>query len=277
MKSSVERAQYARFLQVYPLQSDRCGWQWVDSRQGSETLVILPGLMGEAGTSFLFVQALAPHLRVISVCYPPAIGRVDALGDSLADLLDELELPRVMLLGGSMSGFLAQAFLRRMPTRISSCILTHTGLPNAGHARTARFLLRLVQVLPIDLCRWLMRVSIYGYFPRPTAAQAFWREHFREVIRHQTRQTLASRLALMDDFHSHFRFQPGDLSGWPGRMLLMEMRRDGMTTPAEQAALRALYPNAKLRVFADTGHYDSIEHPGEQIDVIKAFLLLNKL
>jgi len=237
--------------------------------------VILPGLMGEAETSFLFVQALAPHLRVISVCYPPAIERVDALGDSLADLLDELELPRVTLLGGSMSGFLAQAFLRRMPTRISSCILTHTGLPVPERARTARSLLRLVQTLPIDLSRWLMRVSIYGYFPRPTAAQAFWREHFREVIRHQTRQTLASRLALMDDFHSHFQFHPGDLSGWPGRLLLMEMRRDGMTTPEEQAAMRALYPNAKLHAFADTGHYDSIRRPGEQIDVIKTFLIYN--
>ena len=67
MKSSVESAQYARFLQAYPLQSDRRGWQWVDTCVGRETLLILPGMLGEAGTSFLFVQALAPHMRVISL------------------------------------------------------------------------------------------------------------------------------------------------------------------------------------------------------------------
>ena len=265
MKSSVESTQYARFLQAYPLQSDRQGWQWVDTRVGRETLLILPGLMGEAGTSFLYVLALAPHLRVISVCYPPAIEQVDALGDSLAGLLDELELPRVTLLGGSMSGFLAQAFLRRMPGRISGCILTHTGL------------LRLIHLLPIGLTRWFMGLSIYGYFPRPAASQAFWREHFREIIHHQTKQALASRLSLMDDFDSHFQFHPGDLSGWPGRLLLMEMQHDHTTMPAEQAALRALYPNAKLHVFADTGHYDAVERPGEQIDVIKGFLVPNPL
>jgi pimeloyl-ACP methyl ester carboxylesterase len=275
MKSSVESAQYARFLQAYPLQSDRRGWQWVDTCVGRETLLILPGMLGEAGTSFLFVQALAPHMRVISLCYPPAIDQVDTLGDSLADLLDELELLQVTLLGGSMSGFLAQAFLRRIPQRISGCILTHTGLPRPARVRNLRFVLGLIHLLPIGLTRWLMRLSLYGYFPRPTASQAFWRAHFREIIRHQTQQTLAGRLSLMDDFDSHFHFYPGDLSGWPGRLLLMEMQHDRTTTPAEQAALRALYPNAKLHVFADTGHYDSVERPGQQIDVIKAFLVSN--
>ena len=272
MNSSTERDLYHQFLQCCPPQSNRQGWRWIDTRAGAETLVLLPGFMGEAETSFLYVLALAASLRVISVSYPPGIGQVNNLADSFSGFLDDLGIQQAMILGGSSSGFLAQAFLRRIPTRISACILTHTGLPSPGRARTARFYLYLLRFLPFRLVHWLMQISVYGYFPAATPTHAFWREHFREIIRRQCKASLSNRFALMNDFHTHFQFLPGDLSGWPGRILLLEMRRDHLTTPAEQAALRATYPTASVHTFAETAHYDSVEQPDQQIAVIKEFL-----
>ncbi len=281
MNSSTENDHgklYRQFLHDYPLQRANFGmgdWTWVDSHIGNQNLVLLPGFMGMAETSFLYVQAIAPHLRVISLSYPPEISRVERLCDDLCVLLDHLGLRQATLLGGSSSGFIAQAFLQRHPTRVSGLILTHTGLPSRQRARTARILLELLHGLPFGLVSWLMQVSIYAYFPRQTQQHLFWREHFRMIIRQQNRDALANRFALMDDFHSNYRFQPGDTFTGAKNMLLMEMRLDQTTNPAEQAALRELYPQASVHVFLDTAHYDSVENPTEQIGVIKEFILKN--
>lgn len=235
--------------------------------------MLLPGFMGEADTAFLYIQALAPHLRVVSVSYPPSVGQVDDLCDGLCALLDHLRIPQATILGGSTSGFLAQAFVRRYPSRTGGLILTHTGLPSPQRARTAQMYLRLLRFLPFGLVKWLMQVSVYSFFPCLTPSHAFWRAHFQGVIRRQSLVSLRSRFALMQDFHSHYCFQPGDLVGGPEKILLMEMRRDPLTTPAEQAAMRALYPAARLHIFSDAAHYDSVDQPEEQIDVIMDFML----
>jgi len=263
--------QYRQFLAQYPLWQAN-SWRWVDTGSAGAPLILLPGFMGEAETSFLYVLALAPHLRAISVSYPPAIGQVQALGASFVHFLDDLGIQQATILGGSSSGFLAQAFLRQIPTRISACILSHTGFPGPDRARTARFGLNLLRFLPFGLLHRLMQASVTAYFPARTPTHAFWRGHFREVIRRQTQESLISRFALMEDIHTNHHFHPDDLSAWPGRVLILEMRRDHLTSPAEQAEMRALYPNAAVHVFDETAHYDSVERPDEQIKVIKAFL-----
>jgi pimeloyl-ACP methyl ester carboxylesterase len=230
--------------------------------------VLLPGFMGEAETSFLYILALADHLRVVSVSYPPLIAQVDMLGESLCALLDHLGIAQAALLGGSSSGCLAQAFVRRHPARFERLILTHTGLPSLTRARTARRYLRLLRCLPFGLLRQVLPLSVAAYFPRQTPVHAFWRAHFQAVLCRLTLDGLRNRFALMDDFHSHAHFQAGDLAAWPGKVLLMEMSRDHLTTPAEQAAMRALYPGASLRIFSNAAHYDAVEDPEEQIQAI---------
>ncbi len=263
--------QYRQFLAQYPLRQAN-GWRWVDTGSAGAPLILLPGFLGEAETSFLYVLALAPHLRVISVSYPPVIGQVQTLGASFAVFLDGLGISHAAILGGSSSGFLAQAFLRQIPTRISACILSHTGFPGPNRARTARFGLNLLRFLPFGLLHWLMQASVTAYFPARTPTHAYWRGHFREVIRRQTQESLISRFALMEDIHTNYHFRPDDLSAWQGDLLIMEMRHDHLTNPAEQAAMRSLYPNATVHIFDETAHYDSVERPDEQIKVIRDFL-----
>jgi pimeloyl-ACP methyl ester carboxylesterase len=156
---------------------------------------------------------------------------------------------------------------------VSALILTHTGLPDPGRARTARFYLRVLQLLPFGLLRWLMQISAFGYFPGRASLHVFWRRHFSAIVHRQSREALLNRFALMDDFHSNYRFRPADLAGWPGKILIMEMSRDQLTTPIEQTAMRELYPQARLHIFPESAHYDAVEHPDDQILVIKEFLL----
>ena len=234
---------------------------------------MLPGLLGEAETSFLYIQALAWHMRVVSVSYPPDVARVDDFCDGLCALLESLGIQQVTVLGGSSGGYLAQALVRRHPTRTAGLILTHTGLPSTEGIRTNRIYRGILRAVPFALLRWVMMRSAAAFFPRQTAEHAFWRAHFRDVIRCQSFESLYSRFSLMEDFHRGCHFQPDDLTCWAGNMLLMQMRRDHLSSPAEQAAMRALYPGARIHVFSDTAHYDSVERPEEQIKVIQDFMV----
>jgi len=267
--------QYRQFLHVYPIQRTFFGtdqWSWVDSCSGNKTIILLPGFMGEAETSFLYILAFARHLRVISISYPPTVERVDRLCDGLRALMDHLGIQQATVLGGSSSGFIAQAFLRQYSARVCSLILTHTGLPSPKRARTARIYLGLLHYLPFGLVRRLMQVSLRAYFPRTTNLHTFWREHFKNIIQRQNQEALRNRFRLMEDFHQRYRFQPDDISEWQGKILIMEMRHDQLTSSNEQASMRRLYPAARVHVFSDAAHYDSVEYPEEQIRVILDFL-----
>ena len=83
---------------------------------------------------------------------------------------------------------------------------------------------------------------------------------------------MLNRFRIMRDFHRNYDLRAEDLSGWTGSLLIMEMVRDGFTSSAERAAMRRVYPGARIHTFPDTNHFDSVDRPEEQITVIKEFL-----
>ena len=55
-------------------------------------------------------------------------------------------------------------------------------------------------------------------------------------------------------------------------MLIVEAERDGLFRRAEQLALRALYPAARVHTFARRSHGASLAHMDDYIAVIEQFL-----
>jgi pimeloyl-ACP methyl ester carboxylesterase len=95
-------------------------------------LVLAMGLAGSClGWHALQVAELSPHRRLILFDHrgvgeseDPGGGFTTAdLADDLAALLDELEVPRVDLLGVFMGGMAAQEFALRHPTRLERLVL----------------------------------------------------------------------------------------------------------------------------------------------------------
>jgi len=106
-------------------------------------LVLLHGI-GSGSGSFAFVlNILARHYRVIA-WDAPGYGDSDGLAkpdptpadyaEALADLLNTLFLPKVLLLGHSLGALIGGAFAASHPERVSKLILACTA---HGHARLA--------------------------------------------------------------------------------------------------------------------------------------------
>lgn len=265
---------YAACCAAHPTRRLRLGeqrWEYIDAGLGGPPLVMLPGGFGVPATSFEYILALAPQRRVVAVGYPPAVATIGALCDGLAVLLDALDVGAAWLLGGSASGLVAQAFVRRYPQRVVGLILAQSGAPRPARATISRACAELLAHLPMPLLFGLLRLAIRADMRGDTAGRRFWRGHFADVLTQQSRAALVNRFRLAADFDANYRLTPDDLRGWSGHLALIESAGDGLIGAGERAALRALYPTAETYTL-DASHNDSFERPAAQIALVARIL-----
>jgi pimeloyl-ACP methyl ester carboxylesterase len=265
---------FAAFCAAYPTWRILVGghsWPVIDAGRGDPPLVMLPGGFGEAATSWRYILALAPLRRVIALHYPPGLASMAGLCDGLAALLDQLAVERAHLLGGSASGFVAQAFARRHPARVASLILAQSGAPRPARARLSRALAAVVARVPPPVAFAALRIASAWFLRGRAPERRFWREHFAMVAAAQSRQALVSRFLLAADFDGAHRLHPADHDAWRGPITILESSHDGLVGAAERAALRALYPQAGVCTIPG-GHHDSVLFPERQIAQIAAIL-----
>jgi pimeloyl-ACP methyl ester carboxylesterase len=281
---------YAAFSAAHPMCRawiDGQCWEYIDAGAGNPPLIMLPGGFGVAATSFRYIAALAKGRRVIALSYPPDINTIADLCDGLAALLDALGVARAWVLGGSASGFVAQALVRRHPDRVVGLILAQSGAPRPPRAYLSRACAALLGRLPMPLIFALLRLSIAADLRGPSDDRRFWRGHFAEVLAAQSRSALVSRFLLAADFDANYRFGVhhkkcggccfGEEQALPdpfpeGSVAIIESASDSLVGPGERAALRALYPRAQVYTLAG-GHNDSVERPEAQIALISRILL----
>lgn len=265
---------YAAFCATHPtrraLIAGHC-WHYIDAGAGAPPLVMLPGGFGEAATSWRYILALAPLRRVIALHYPPGIATIAGLCDGLALLLDRLGVARAHLLGGSASGFVAQAFARRHPARVASLILAQSGAPRPARAVLSRALAAIVARLPTAAAFAALRLASAWFLRGSAPERRFWRSHFDMVVAAQTREALVSRFLLAADFDGGYKLHPADPDAWHGPVAILESASDGLVGAGERAALRALYPQARVYTLSG-GHHDSVFHPEAQIAQIACIL-----
>lgn len=267
---------FQTFQAAYPLRRRRLNgvsWQYLVCGDGAETLLLLPGAMGEAATSFQYCLAFAPQLRVISVSYPPELVHCAALSDGLAALLAAEEVRQAHVVGGSYSGLIAQHLVRRHPERVASLILAYTGVPQPARARTATLLMLALTFLPERLLRAALRLLAYAYLPQLTPDHAFWRGYMLGVIATIDRAYLLTRLRVLADFDRGPAPGAHDLAHWPGRVLILDAAHDGFFGNRERQALHRLYPQASIRILADADHRAAMDRPEATIAAIMEFLV----
>ena len=87
----------------------------------------------------------------------------------------------------------------------------------------------------------------------PPEDQAFWRDYQHGLVSRLSKAELRATYRLGIDLLEGFRFAPGDLASWPGRVLILESDQD-IVTPEQRAELRRYYPWAEVYTFRGAGH-----------------------
>jgi pimeloyl-ACP methyl ester carboxylesterase len=247
-------------------------WLYIACGQGKEAILLLPGGPGRAEIAFEYILAFEERYRVIAPDYPAPPGMVEEMLDGLVAILEAEGIERAHVVGGSYSGLIAQRFVRRHPERVASLVLSDTGAPSPARARKYAGYLRILQAFPLRAIHALWRMGAYLYLREVREERTFWRAYFREMIATITRQECVGRLKVWIDFDRNSRFTPADLTGWPGSILILHAEHDTTFPAEEQAALRRLYPQARVRTFRDGGHAAPVTYRKEYIAAISDFI-----
>lgn len=242
-------------------------WSYLAGGVGDEAVILLPGALGVADTSFHYMLTLASRYRMLSIDYPPALRRVDALLRGLATLLDRERLGPVHLVGGSYSGPVAHHFAQRYPACVRSLILSNTGLPQRRRVISTGLLMGVVGLIPPPLLPRVLGWSMGAFLSTATGLEGFWRDYFRALLPHFTHRVLWSRVSLF----VNLAWQGAGVSQWSGPTLIVEAQGDNLFGGQERAALRTAYPHAAGVTIAATGHGSALKALDRHIAVYGEF------
>jgi pimeloyl-ACP methyl ester carboxylesterase len=245
---------------------------FVEEREGSEPPVVcLHGFCQSsqywtptlARVAAMGVRAIAPDLpgfgRSASEPGPYTIG---AMADALVRLLDERDIERVRLVGGSMGGVVAQQLVLRHPERVERLVLVATGAMmndrKAGLAKSKE----------IGASPWneaAVAPIVAGFFHRSPAED--------EIARFRRIALAASHAAAVEASRSNAQNETLDRLGEIRvPTLIVQGRHDRARTPEHGALMRERIEDAVLAVIEDAGHTPQLEQPDVFHAIALAFL-----
>jgi pimeloyl-ACP methyl ester carboxylesterase len=267
------------------LHGDRVAYQ--EAGRGDAVLLI-HGMAGSSHTWRAVVPELSTHHRVVA---PDLLGHgqtakprgdysLGAFAVWLRDLLDELGINRVTLVGHSLGGGVAMQFVHQHPDYCQRLVLISSGGlgPEVGQALRllsapgAEFVLPLIAPQPAvgvgnKLQTWLSSRGI-----RNVAAGETWRAYC-SLADNQTREAFLRTLRSVVDYRGqaisafnrlHFA------SGLP--VLLIWGDRDRIIPVTHAQAAHAALPESRLAILPGVGHYPHIEATAEVTDNINEFI-----
>jgi len=177
------------------------------------------------------------------------------------DLLDDLGLESLHVVGSSMGGWLAMEMAVREPRRFKSLTLVGT----AG--------VRAPGVLPGDIFLWDAETA---------ARNTFFNQEIARQVLAMAPATEAEQDAALKNRHTVARlaWQPRlydpDLPKWLHRLAmpikLIWGDHDKIMPLATGKALQSRLPNARLEVVKECGHLPQVEFPGEFCASVKKFI-----
>ena len=265
------------FRKQFPYQQkdiNGLNWRFLDTKQGEQTLLILPGASVKSEISFHSLQRFAQTYRVITIDYPP-VSTITVLLEGLLYLLDERGIDHFFLMGGSYGGWMAQSLVRRCPERIDKLIISAVGPPNPQNSQTLKKMSKWLRLLPTFVLKTMLNRSFANLdlsaaeeYPQ---LELLWAQ-MKEVMNQLTRRDIFALFERLIDQTEKYDFTPNDLKHWPGRMLFLFGSDDPATPPERIESMRELYPKAHIEVFQGGSHGIAVTHQDEYFEMIERFL-----
>lgn len=262
--SSSHRCQY--------LDIDEKRWEYIASGTGARSLLLLPGALGIAETSFQYVLAFEPTYRVLSLSFPGTSSTVASLVEGVVQILNAEKIPSTSVIGGSYGGLIAQSLVREYPERIDRLILSGVGAPRPERVHRWQFLTPVGSIRTWQGVKAVMRLTNRLSLAQNSQEHAFWRNYFDRIIDSLTPEDWMGKLSVVMDFDLHYSLAPLDPVEWADRILLVAGNQDFLFGAEDRAMVQSLYPGARFHSLHGSGHSGTLDRAGEYIALYKDFL-----
>lgn len=267
------------------LHGDRVAYR--DAGAG-ETLLLIHGMAGSSATWRAVIPTLSKKYRLIA---PDLLGHGQSAkprGDYslgsfaawLRDLLDELGITRVTVVGQSLGGGVAMQFVYQHPGYCERLVLISSG----GLGPDVNWILKTLSVpgaelvLPVVAPQPVIRVGakvgswLTSAGIRAPRAGEMW-SAYSSLSDRQTRQAFLRTLRSVVDYRGQAVSALNKLhvsSGLP--VLLIWGERDEIIPVAHAYATHAALPGSRLEVLPGVGHFAQVENPTAVAQIIDDFI-----
>ena len=188
---------------------------------------------------------------------------------ALLDLLDELGLSKVHLVGNSMGGSLALLMTLRAPERVGRVVLMGSGgAPGMPSSPGLQHLREFYADPTAASLRTLLQQFVYDLNPLSDRIEQVVAERMAYVVREDVRRSHAGSFNM--DPPRRF-FHPDELATIQHDVLAVHGREDRII-PLEASTYFADHiPNANLYVIGQCGHWTQIEHHDKFVYLARKF------
>lgn len=253
-------------LHAFPV--DARMWNPLRGRLEEQARVITPDQRGLGESSLDGTTArgmIEPPAAPLTVDRPS----VDVAAADVLELLDQLELPRVVLGGCSMGGYVAMAVLRAAPQRVAGLLLVDTKAPaDTDEQRTNR-------------------LNVASRAEQEGSAGWLAENMLPNLLGSATRQ---KRPEVVGDLRALIEAQPADGVAWAqrataarpdgldalrafdGPAMVVVGAEDTITPPAAAREMADALPRGELVELAGSGHLPSLEAPDALADAVRPWL-----
>ncbi|UCG01262.1 MAG: alpha/beta hydrolase [Candidatus Heimdallarchaeota archaeon] len=223
---------------------DKINWKYYDiGNMGSDiAIVFLHGTIGNEEIFWIQMESLMSTYRIISFDLPPIIG-VDALSQGIYEILSKFNVKRIVLIGTSFGGYLAQFFSFKYKEMVQKLVLSNTFKTTHLYNQKYKRLLMLEKLIPTFLIKRFMRKGLLSLEHERT------RDYLLSQLKHQlTKKTLMARLkSFITDV---------ELNNAPiDQVLIIETIKDPLVPEQLQDELKKAYPEASVKTFGKEANH----------------------
>ncbi len=248
-------------------------WKYIKCGAGKEVVVMLPGSVRSAEVWAKLISYLEPEYRIISPTYP-AIESMDEGAEGIKGILEKEKARRIILMGSSFGGWLAQVFVRKYPGMVKKLILSNTSAPESVMSRPlleyTRFIL---PKYPEKILKLIYKRSYLKILSEVGEDEKqFWKALITELLFfYTTKKEIITMFSTISDFAKNYHFSTGDLIRWRGKVLIIESS-DDIHKDDSRSILKDLYPRAAVKTLKDAVHTAGYTAPPEYVRAVKDFL-----
>ena len=243
----------------------------------TRTLLLLPGLLGDASSLWQQVEEFETDHRVAAFDYPDTSSIREQL-DAVLRALDGLGAERAVLVGQTLGGYVAQAFAREHPERVEALVLVHAGLPDPKLGSRIRRDLVLGRLLPWPLLRGYLHRTLRRMVASLQAAGDVGSDQARVVEEHFRRRfaelldkpRVLARYGLMANLHEARPLRREDFPGLEGRVLILHS--EGNVFARHLEGLKAVFPGAVSHAMGRRHNISLLLKPRESHRHMRDFL-----
>ncbi|MBB5155336.1 alpha/beta fold hydrolase [Saccharopolyspora phatthalungensis] len=253
-------------LHAFPV--DARMWNPLRIRLEDQLRVITPDQrgLGESALDGLSARNVGAPSGDRSVTERPSI---DLAAADILDLLDQLELPQVVLGGCSMGGYVAMAVLRAAPERVAGLLLVDTKAAGDNDEQRTNRLNVADRAEREGTNDWLAENMLPNLLGRTSHEQ---RPEVVAGVRELIDAQPAVGVAWAQRAMAGRPDSTETLLSYLGPALVVVGEEDTITPPENARELAAALPEGELVTLAGVGHLPSIEDPDMFVEAVRPWL-----